>query len=202
LLEKFIGKDIQVEAPRNSDFIDTRKFTGTVVYEPKQESFILQNKVQSCYVYTMYLCHGKQKDNVVHFIKTTEPISYHLLSPAPDTLFHEPTVEMTLDAPSSLGEIAYSVTNAFQWEVVYNAVLNPKETELEFTGWFQILNKSGKTYKDATLIVLTDPEAKARKEEEARKKKKEEEKSDSPLPAIPKIGFGALGNKLRLCAKC
>jgi len=75
--------------------------------------------------------------------------------------------------------------DAFDWFVRYNAVLNHDENEIEFTGWFDIHNKAGKTYEGAHITIIHDPEDD--------KPEEEEKKEESALPiALPSIGFGSM----------
>lgn len=196
LLKKLIGKEIEVSARRDKHFQNDAKFSGIVMYEPHQGKYALYNK----------------KDNTVHFLNTEEPISYNLLGNKNEELiphgktniYHEPSVHWLVGETESqqhLAEITYTLTDAFEWNVTYNGVLNHKESEMDLTAWYDIKNKSGKTFEGAHIMVLADPTEKkklTKEEEEAEKEAAEkaakaaEEKAKSALGgfgfSLPSLG--------------
>jgi hypothetical protein len=195
LLQKLIGKEIEVHSNREKHFHHEKKFSGIVMYEPHSNTYSLYNT----------------KENTVHFLNTEEPISYNLLGNKNEELtlhgktniFHEPSVHLVIDSEQSthLAEITYSLEQAFEWKATYNGVLNYKESELELGGWFDIKNNSGKTYEGAAIMVLADPTEKKKltKEEEVQEKEAAEKAAEAAKAKImPSLGgfgsmLGALG---------
>lgn len=183
LLKKLVGKTIEVEARREDKFDDSRKFKGIVMYKEDTARFALYNK----------------ETNSVHFINTNEPISFHLLenhksehiSDLEDAPLFEPALRVTVDSetPSHLAEISYSIPEAFEWKATYNGVLNHGESEMDVTAWFDVKNKSGKTFEGASIVLIDDGNMK--KKDEAEEKKEDasavEDKAKSAFG-----GFGAL----------
>jgi len=179
LLKKLIGKDIEVEAPRDRQFDEKRTFKGTVIYDAKEQRFALYDKAT----------------NTVHFLKNEEGMTFKLLennkaeklTNVEGGLFYEPSVHWVIDSETKqhLVEVDYELEEAFAWFARYNAVINHDENELEFTGWFDIHNKAGKTYEGASITIIHDPEDD--------KPEEEEKKEESVLPiALPSIGFGSM----------
>jgi hypothetical protein len=181
LLKKLVGKTIEVEARREDKFDDSRKFKGVVMYKEDTGRFALYDK----------------EKNAVHFINTNEPISFHLLdnhksehiSDSAEAPLFEPALRVVVDSeqPSHLAELAYSIPDAFEWKATYNAVLNHGETEMDVTAWFDVKNKSGKTFEGANVLLIDNGNMK-------KKDEKEEKKEDaSAVEEKAKSAFGGLG---------
>jgi hypothetical protein len=191
LLKKLIGKEIEVSQRRDKHFNTDAKFSGVVIYEPHQGKYALYNK----------------KDNTVHFLDTHEPISYNLLGNKNEeliphgktNLYHEPSAHWLIESEQKqhLAELSYTLTDAFEWNVTYNGVLNHKESEMDLTAWYDIKNKSGKTYEGARIMVLADPSEKPKltKEEEAAEKEAAE-KAAAAAEAKAKSALGGFGFSL------
>jgi len=66
------------------------------------------------------------------------------------TLFWKYNSDFSGDVPCRVG---YQ-TAGINWSAEYVALLDPKETQLDLSGWAAIDNQSGKTYQDATLKLV------------------------------------------------
>jgi hypothetical protein len=78
------------------------------------------------------------------------------LTELPGDLVTRPTLVWLADAKEKgdqLCQVAYT-TEQINWRADYSALLSPDETAIDFTGWVTIDNKSGATYKDATLKLM------------------------------------------------
>jgi len=74
----------------------------------------------------------------------------------PEGLITKPTLVWKLATEKvgrQLVEVAYQ-TAGINWQADYNAVLNPKDTQLDLGGWVTINNASGATYKNAKLKLI------------------------------------------------
>ena len=78
------------------------------------------------------------------------------LKQLPADLVTKPTLIWLADAKkvgSELCLVTYT-TEQIGWVADYSAVLSPDETKLDFTGWVTVDNKSGATYRDATIKLI------------------------------------------------
>jgi hypothetical protein len=79
-----------------------------------------------------------------------------ILPQLPENLLSKPTLVWLLRA-STAGkqkiEASY-LTNHITWQADYIVVLNAEDTKVDLTGWVSIDNKSGATYKNATLKLV------------------------------------------------
>lgn len=74
----------------------------------------------------------------------------------PEGLITKPTLVWTVDAKKSGKqdvEISYQA-RGMNWHAEYVAVLNQNDTKIDLNAWVSIDNKSGATYKDATLKLV------------------------------------------------
>jgi len=97
----------------------------------------------------------KDEKNNIEIIRKfdVEKIS---LKELPDNLVTKPTLvwlAQAKDKANQLCQVTYT-TEQIKWNADYSAVLSPDETKIDFTGWVTIDNKSGATYKDATLKLI------------------------------------------------
>jgi len=116
LLKKLIGKDIEVEAPRDRQFDEKRTFKGTVVYDVKEQRFALYDKAS----------------NNVHFIKNEEGMTFKLLennkaeklTNVEGGLFYEPSLHWIIDSETKqhLVEIDYG-TQLVCWRLKWELLL-------------------------------------------------------------------------------
>jgi len=78
------------------------------------------------------------------------------LKELPEDLVTRPTLVWLAQAKengSQLCRVTYT-TERIGWNADYSATLNPDESELDFTGWVTIDNKSGAGYKEATIKLI------------------------------------------------
>lgn len=78
------------------------------------------------------------------------------LGEVPGGLVVKPTLEWMLDsdrAGKERMEVSY-LTDGVNWHAEYVAVVNPKDTGLDLSGWVSIDNQSGATYKNAKLKLV------------------------------------------------
>jgi len=89
-------------------------------------------------------------------ILNQESIENISLKELPDDLATKPTLIWLAEAKENgdhLCQASY-ITEAIGWDVDYSAILNPDDTQIDFTGWVTIDNKSGATYKDAVIKLI------------------------------------------------
>ena len=78
------------------------------------------------------------------------------LKELPDDLVTRPTLVWLADAEKAsdqLCQVTYT-TSQIGWNADYSALLNADETRIDFSGWVTIDNKSGATYKEATIKLI------------------------------------------------
>jgi len=78
------------------------------------------------------------------------------LKQLPEDLVTKPTLVWLASAEGKgeqLCQVAYT-TEQINWSADYSAILSANETEIDFTGWVTIDNKSGASYKDATIKLI------------------------------------------------
>lgn len=78
------------------------------------------------------------------------------LKELPDDLVTKPTLVWLASAEQKadyLCQITYT-TGQINWHADYSALLNADETKIDFSGWVTIDNKSGATYKDASIKLI------------------------------------------------
>ncbi|EFA75495.1 hypothetical protein PPL_10999 [Heterostelium album PN500] len=172
MLDKLIGKEIEVSIPRDDHFDEPIKMKGVVIYNPKEKTYALQNK----------------ETNTVHFLSSGEVISFNLLKTELEPIFRESSLEWMVKSAEKqqLIRLSYNAKDLFKWHANYVGVLDPREKELELRGWFTIKNKSGKDYLNSNVILIREPEDKKKEE------KKEEPASSLPVP-LPSVGGFKLG---------
>lgn len=73
----------------------------------------------------------------------------------PEGLITRPTLVWLVDGKGGKGdaEISYQ-TNGVSWEAEYVAVTDEDDQNLDLTGWVNVTNNSGATYKDATIKLM------------------------------------------------
>ncbi len=79
-----------------------------------------------------------------------------ILPQLPENLLSKPTLVWLLRAGKAGKqkiEASY-LTNQITWQADYIVVLNAEDTQADLTGWVSIDNKSGATYKNATLKLV------------------------------------------------
>ncbi len=78
------------------------------------------------------------------------------LKELPEDLVTKPTLVWLASSEGKgeqLCQVAYT-TGQINWSADYSALLSANETEIDFTGWVTIDNKSGASYKDATIKLI------------------------------------------------
>jgi hypothetical protein len=78
------------------------------------------------------------------------------LKELPEDLVTKPTLVWLTDATEKgeqLCQVAYT-TGQINWNADYSALLSADEKRIDFTGWVTIDNKSGASYKDATIKLI------------------------------------------------
>jgi hypothetical protein len=136
LLKRYIDKDVTV-ALKGSGADTGRRLTGLLM-AAMGENLILKSKTNDIEIL--------DKDSI-------EDIS---LKEIPDDLVTRPTLIWLANAKekgAQLCQVTYT-TGQINWVADYSAVLNADETQIDFTGWVTIDNKSGATYKDSTLKLI------------------------------------------------
>jgi len=131
LLEKYVGKKIKI--------LDKNYYTGE---EKIVEAVLLSTNGGPIY----------QIDGSIHLGHRGRVI----LPEIPDNLIAKPTLVWLLNnktARSQRIEASY-LTGGISWKADYVFVLNSKDNGGDLSGWVTIDNKSGATYKNATLKLV------------------------------------------------
>ena len=136
LLKRYIDKNVMVKIKGSG--ADTGKELAGVLLAAVGNDLILKS----------------EKDNIEVLRKdSVEEIS---LKELPTDLVTRPTLVWLASAKekgSQLCQVTYT-TGQIGWSADYSAVLSADETKIDFTGWVTIDNKSGATYKDATIKLI------------------------------------------------
>ncbi|MBI3247622.1 MAG: DUF4139 domain-containing protein [Deltaproteobacteria bacterium] len=131
LLEKYVGKEVKI--------LDKNYYTG-------------QDQLTTA---TLLSANGSpvyQTDNEIHVGLPGRVI----LPQLPENLLSKPTLVWLLrggKAGKHTIEASY-LTNQITWSADYIVVLNADDTQADLSGWVSIDNKSGATYKNATLKLV------------------------------------------------
>ena len=136
LLKRYIDKDVTVVL-KGSGADTGRKVTGTLLASLGSDLILKEGT-----------------DNIEILDKNS--IEEITLKELPDDLVTKPTLVWLANAKekgAQLCRVTYT-TGQVKWNADYSAVLNADETKIDFTGWVTIDNKSGATYKDATLKLI------------------------------------------------
>ena len=136
LLKRYIDKNVTVRLKGSGADIG-REMSGTLLASVGTDLIV------------------KDEKNNIEIIRKfdVEKIS---LKELPDNLVTKPTLvwlAQAKDKANQLCQVTYT-TEQIKWNADYSAVLSPDETKIDFTGWVTIDNKSGATYKDATLKLI------------------------------------------------
>lgn len=131
LLEKYVGKRVKI--------LDKNYYTGE---ERLVEATLLSTNGGPIY----------QVDGAIHLGHPGRVI----LPEIPENLIAKPTLVWLLQnrvAGTQSIEASY-LTGGISWKADYVFVLNAKDTGGDLSGWVTVDNKSGATYKDATLKLV------------------------------------------------
>ena len=136
LLKRYIDRNVTV-ALKGSGADSGRELSGTLLAAMGND-LILKS----------------QADNIeIIHRANVEEIS---LKELPDDLVTRPTLVWLANAEKAsdqLCQVTYT-TSQIGWNADYSALLNADETQIDFSGWVTIDNKSGGTYKEATIKLI------------------------------------------------
>jgi hypothetical protein len=167
LLEKYVGKKIKLW--------EKNHYTGT---ERQVEALLLSVNGGPIY----------QIDGAIHLGHPGQPI----LPSIPDNLIARPTLIWRLEnsTPRSQMIEATYLTGGITWRADYVLTLNAEDSRGDLGGWVTIDNRSGATYKDATLkLVAGDVHQAPSEREMAGMMAKMAARAESPKPAFQEEGF-------------
>ena len=85
-----------------------------------------------------------------------EPYNRWFFPSIPENLISEPTLVWLLESGKTGRqdvEVSY-LTSGINWEADYVGLLNEDDTRMDLSGWVTIDNRSGATYRDATLKLV------------------------------------------------
>jgi len=136
LLKRYIGKNVTVNLKGSG--ADTGKELTGILLASLGNDLILKSRTNSIEILN---------DDSVENISLKE---------LPDDLVTKPTLVWLADVRNKadqLCQVTYT-TGQINWHADYSAVLNADETEIDFTGWVTIDNKSGATYKDSIIKLI------------------------------------------------
>lgn len=136
LLKRYIDRNVTV-ALKGSGADTGRELSGTLLAAMGSD-LILKSQADNIEII--------QRANV-------EEIS---LKELPDDLVTKPTLVWQANAKKAgdqLCQVTYT-TSQIGWNADYSALLNADETQIDFSGWVTIDNKSGATYKEATIKLI------------------------------------------------
>lgn len=132
LMDKYVGKKVKI--------LDKNEYQGT---EKSVEATLLSNN----------------EGRPIYQIGSEIYLGYPglvILPELPENLIAKPTLTWAYDntskSPHRL-EVSY-LTNDINWKADYVVVINKDDTMANVSGWVTIDNKSGATYKDATLKLI------------------------------------------------
>ena len=132
ILEKYIGKDIEIIAE------DDIKFLGKFQFNDSSTIGIIENNTNKLILI--------QRDEIRNIS----------LAELPKNFFLKPTLHWRLNAPKA-GKfpIDFSyICTGMKWDVTYNTVWNEDIGKLEINSWVTIINKTGKTFLDTKLKLI------------------------------------------------
>jgi hypothetical protein len=130
LMEKYVGKEVKL--------LDKNYFTGQ---EEVVTATLLSNTGSPVY----------QVGNEIYIGLPGRVI----LPQIPENLIAKPTLVWLLRSKAGKQKIETSyLTNQITWQADYVTVLNTDDTKADLSGWVSIDNKSGATYKNATLKLV------------------------------------------------
>ncbi len=132
ILEKYIGKDIEVIAE------DDIKFLGKLQFNDSSTIGIIENNTNKLILI--------QRDEIRNIS----------LAELPKNFFLRPTLHWRLNAPKA-GKFAIDfsyICTGMKWDVTYNTIWNEDIGELEVNSWVTINNKTGKAFLDIKLKLI------------------------------------------------
>ena len=132
ILEKYIGKDIEIISE------DDVKFLGKLQFNDSSTIGIIEKNTDKLILI--------QRDEIRNIS----------LAKLPKNFFLKPTLHWRLNAPKA-GEfpIDFSyICTGMKWDVTYNTVWNENIGKLEINSWVTIINKTGKAFIDTKLKLI------------------------------------------------
>jgi hypothetical protein len=142
ILEKYIGKDIEIIAE------DDVKFIGTLQFNDSSTIGIIENNTDKLILI--------QRDEIRNIS----------LAKLPKNFFLKPTLHWRLNVPKE-GKfpIDFSyICTGMKWDVTYNTVWNEDTGKLEINSWVTIINKTGKAFIDTKLKLIAGDVQKIKKQ--------------------------------------
>ena len=138
ILNKYIGKDLEIIAEEDV------KFIGKLQFNDSSTIGIIENNTDKLILI--------QRDEITNIS----------LAELPENFFLKPTLNWRLNAPKA-GKfpIDFSyICTGMKWDVTYNSVWNEALGKLEINSWVTIVNKTGKAFKDTKLKLIAGEVAK------------------------------------------
>ncbi len=132
ILEKYIGKNIEIIAE------DDIKFIGKLQFNDNSTIGIIENNTNKLILI--------QRDEIRNIS----------LAELPKNFFLKPTLHWRLNAPKA-GKfpIDFSyICTGMKWDVTYNTVWNEDIGKLEINSWVTIINQTGKAFMDTKLKLI------------------------------------------------
>jgi len=132
ILEKYIGKDIEIIAE------DDIKFLGKLQFSESSTIGIIENNTNKLILI--------QRDEIRNIS----------LAELPKNFFLRPTLHWRLNAPKA-GKFSIDfsyICTGMKWDVTYNTIWNEDIGKLEVNSWVTIINKTGKAFIDTKLKLI------------------------------------------------
>ena len=135
LLKRYIDKEVSIKI-KGSGSDPTKTTTG----------------ILSAYIGSDIILKNGEELNII----ADSSVEAIWLSKAPDDLVTKPTLvwfAKSNAAGSQLVEVTYT-TEQISWKADYSAILSPNDDKIDLSGWVTIDNKSGASYKDASIKLM------------------------------------------------
>ncbi|MCK5051522.1 MAG: DUF4139 domain-containing protein [Candidatus Cloacimonetes bacterium] len=132
ILEKYIGKDIEIISK------DDIKFLGKLQFNDSSTIGIIENNTNKLILI--------QRDEIRNIS----------LAELPKNFFLKPTLHWRLNAPKAGKfpiDFSYMCTG-MKWDVTYNTIWNEDIGKLEINSWVTIINRTGKAFLDTKLKLI------------------------------------------------
>ena len=137
------------------DLVDARKILKKYV----DQRIHLFTEGDGSFVGTLLAASGdivlKEDDNSIRVLSVSKIYNYHFPT-SPEGLITKPTLVWTVQSSKGgpgEGEVSY-LTEGISWAAEYIAVTNADDKALGFTGWVNIENNCGASFKDAKLKLI------------------------------------------------
>ncbi len=132
ILDKYIGKDIEIMSE------DDIKFLGKLQFNDNSTIGIIENNTNKLILI--------QRDEIRNIS----------LAELPKNFFLRPTLHWRLNAPKA-GKFSIDfsyICTGMKWDVTYNTVWNEDIGKLEVNSWVTIINRTGKAFLDTKLKLI------------------------------------------------